>query len=97
MKAAYHDPNPVVMLEHKGNKVFWSWESSGALLASGMPKCKETKPFGAGNVPPRSARQVPLCVPTFVVAGDQPGARARDDLADLPVPYLPRFAWWANP
>ncbi|TAK37518.1 MAG: tungsten formylmethanofuran dehydrogenase [Saprospiraceae bacterium] len=48
MKAAYYDPNPVVILEHKG--LYWS-KVKGTEMAKGiMPASDYILPFGKANV-----------------------------------------------
>ena len=48
MKAAYHDPNPVVMLEHKG--LYWSKVPGTEDAKSIEPSKDYILPFGKGNV-----------------------------------------------
>lgn len=61
VKAAFHDPNPVVMLEHKG--LYWS-KVSGTLEAKTIePDADYVVPLGKGS-------QVQLANETFVSAGE---------------------------
>ena len=48
MKAAYYDPNPVVMLEHKG--LYWSKVSGTEEARSFEPSRDYILPFGKGNI-----------------------------------------------
>jgi 2-oxoisovalerate dehydrogenase E1 component len=48
MKAAYHDPNPVVMLEHKG--LYWSKVPGTEDAKTVEPSRDYILPFGKGNV-----------------------------------------------
>lgn len=48
MKAAYHDPNPVVMLEHKG--LYWSKVPGTDDAKTTEPSRDYILPFGKGNV-----------------------------------------------
>ncbi|MGZ8544905.1 MAG: alpha-ketoacid dehydrogenase subunit alpha/beta [Flavisolibacter sp.] len=48
MKAAYYDPNPVVMLEHKG--LYWSKVPGTEDAKSIEPSNDYTLPFGKGNI-----------------------------------------------
>ena len=48
MKAAYHDPNPVVMLEHKG--LYWSKVPGTEDAKTIEPSRDYILPFGKGNV-----------------------------------------------
>ena len=48
MKAAYHDPNPVVMLEHKG--LYWSKVKGTDAARSILPDRDYVLPFGVGNM-----------------------------------------------
>jgi len=48
MKAAYHDPNPVVMLEHKG--LYWSKVPGTEEARSPEPSADYILPFGKGRV-----------------------------------------------
>jgi 2-oxoisovalerate dehydrogenase E1 component len=48
MKAAYHDPNPVVMLEHKG--LYWSKVAGTDDAKCIEPDADYILPFGKGNV-----------------------------------------------
>ena len=48
MKAAYHDPNPVVMLEHKG--LYWSKVKGTDAARSIEPDKDYVLPFGIGNM-----------------------------------------------
>jgi 2-oxoisovalerate dehydrogenase E1 component len=48
MKAAYHDPNPVVMLEHKG--LYWSKVPGTEEAKSIEPSRDYILPFGKGNI-----------------------------------------------
>ena len=48
MKAAYHDPNPVVMLEHKG--LYWSKVKGTDAARSIEPAKDYILPFGIGNL-----------------------------------------------
>lgn len=48
MKAAYHDPNPVVMLEHKG--LYWSKVKGTDAARSIEPDRDYVLPFGVGNM-----------------------------------------------
>ena len=48
MKAAYHDPNPVVMLEHKG--LYWSKVKGTDAARSIEPAEDYILPFGIGNL-----------------------------------------------
>ncbi|MFT4535721.1 MAG: 2-oxoisovalerate dehydrogenase E1 component [Saprospiraceae bacterium] len=48
MKAAYYDPNPVVMLEHKG--LYWSKVKGTDMAKTIMPDKDYILPFGKGNM-----------------------------------------------
>lgn len=48
MKAAYYDPNPVVMLEHKG--LYWSKVPGTEQAKAVEPSSDYVLPFGKGNV-----------------------------------------------
>ncbi len=48
LKAAYHDPNPVIMLEHKG--LYWSKVPGTEEAKSNEPSRDYVLPFGKGNV-----------------------------------------------
>ena len=48
MKAAYYDPNPVVMLEHKG--LYWSKVKGTDAARSILPDKDYRLPFGVGNM-----------------------------------------------
>ena len=48
MKAAYHDPNPVVMLEHKG--LYWSKIPGTENAKTIEPSDDYVIPFGKGRV-----------------------------------------------
>lgn len=48
MKAAYYDPNPVVMLEHKG--LYWSKVKGTDMAKTIMPDRDYILPFGKGNM-----------------------------------------------
>jgi 2-oxoisovalerate dehydrogenase E1 component len=48
MKAAYYDPNPVVMLEHKG--LYWSKVKGTEKAKTIMPDRDYILPFGIGNM-----------------------------------------------
>jgi 2-oxoisovalerate dehydrogenase E1 component len=48
MKAAYHDPNPVVMLEHKG--LYWSKVPGTEEAKTIEPSRDYILPFGKGNI-----------------------------------------------
>jgi 2-oxoisovalerate dehydrogenase E1 component len=48
MKAAYYDPNPVVMLEHKG--LYWSKVEGTDMARTIMPDKDYVLPFGKGNM-----------------------------------------------
>ena len=48
MKAAYYDPNPVVMLEHKG--LYWSKVKGTDAARTIMPDKDYVLPFGIGNM-----------------------------------------------
>lgn len=48
MKAAYYDPNPVVMLEHKG--LYWSKVPGTEDAKSPEPSSDYILPFGKGNI-----------------------------------------------
>jgi 2-oxoisovalerate dehydrogenase E1 component len=48
MKAAYHDPNPVVMLEHKG--LYWSKVPGTEDAKTIEPSKDYVLPFGIGNI-----------------------------------------------
>jgi len=48
MKAAYHDPNPVVILEHKG--LYWSKVKGTEKAKSILPDRDYILPFGIGNM-----------------------------------------------
>ena len=48
MKAAYHDPNPVVMLEHKG--LYWSKVKGTDMARTIMPDKDYILPLGKGNM-----------------------------------------------
>ncbi len=48
MKAAYHDPNPVVMLEHKG--LYWSKVKGTSAAKCKMPDKDYILPFGIGRM-----------------------------------------------
>ncbi len=48
MKAAYHDPNPVVMLEHKG--LYWSKVPGTEEAKTTEPSADYILPFGKGSV-----------------------------------------------
>lgn len=48
MKAAFHDPNPVVMLEHKG--LYWSKVKGTEMARSTEPAADYVVPFGKGRV-----------------------------------------------
>jgi len=48
MKAAYYDPNPVVMLEHKG--LYWSKVKGTDAARSILPDRDYVLPFGVGNM-----------------------------------------------
>ncbi|MGZ3844752.1 MAG: alpha-ketoacid dehydrogenase subunit alpha/beta [Flavisolibacter sp.] len=48
MKAAYHDPNPVIMLEHKG--LYWSKVPGTEEAKTVEPARDYLLPFGIGNV-----------------------------------------------
>ena len=48
MKAAYFDPNPVLMLEHKG--LYWSKVPGTEEAKTGEPASDYILPFGKGNV-----------------------------------------------
>ena len=48
MKAAYHDPNPVIMLEHKG--LYWSKIPGTESAKTIEPSDDYVIPFGKGRV-----------------------------------------------
>ncbi len=48
MKAAYYDPNPVVMLEHKG--LYWSKVKGTDMARTTMPDRDYVLPFGKANM-----------------------------------------------
>jgi 2-oxoisovalerate dehydrogenase E1 component len=63
MKAAFHDPNPVVMLEHKG--LYWS-KVPGTLEAMTIePSADYILPFGKGRVVLSAEAGDSLCVITY--------------------------------
>ncbi len=53
MKAAYHDPNPVVMLEHKG--LYWSKVPGTALAKTTEPDKDYVVPLGKAHIAQRAA------------------------------------------
>lgn len=61
MKAAFHDPNPVVMLEHKG--LYWS-------KVPGTLEAKTTEPDEDYVIPLGKARQVQQANDAFVATGE---------------------------
>jgi 2-oxoisovalerate dehydrogenase E1 component len=68
MKAAYHDPNPVVMLEHKG--LYWSKVPGTEDARSVEPSADYILPFGKGAVvleadSDRTAGGETVCVITY--------------------------------
>ncbi len=63
MKSAYHDPNPVVMFEHKG--LYWS-----KVKGTEAAKCKEPSsdyviPFGKGRVILESTSEISIGIITY--------------------------------
>ncbi len=61
MKAAFHDPNPVVMLEHKG--LYWS-------KVPGTLEAKTTEPDDDYMIPLGKARQAQQANDAFVATGE---------------------------
>ena len=55
MKAAYYDPNPVVMLEHKG--LYWSKVPGTEDAKSPEPSKEYILPFGKGNIVVNASRE----------------------------------------
>ncbi len=59
MKAAYHDPNPVVMLEHKG--LYWSKIKGTEGAKTIEPDAEYVIPFGKGRVVQKAAEGSNSC------------------------------------
>ena len=63
MKAAYYDPNPVVVLEHKG--LYWS-KIKGTSAAKTIEPCENYKiPIGKGKVALKAEEENSMCIITY--------------------------------
>ena len=63
MKAAYYDPNPVVVLEHKG--LYWS-KIKGTSAAKTIEPCENYKiPLGKGKVALKAEEENSMCIITY--------------------------------